>query len=332
MEFVKPEVLEKIEGNISNIKLIVIGDCILDRYFFGEVNRISPEAPVPVFDLKVIQYRLGGAANVAANLRGLGVDVDLVGVVGEDDKGRVLKALAEKQNIGISGIITDATRPTIIKTRLIAQAQQLLRIDREEKKPLDNSAKSCLKEVYLKLLERANGVIVSDYAKGVFLEDEFCNWLITQAIKREKKVFVDPKTPKWKKYTGATVITPNLKEFKEVLAIEGLEDKDFDSASEVLVKKYGLEFLVITLGKEGIYLFHPEEGSVKLPAYAKEVYDVSGAGDTVIASLSAFYLTGISLKEAVELANVSAGIVVGKVGTQPVFWREVKEFIMEKFK
>lgn len=321
--------LNKIEEKLRNTKLLVIGDCILDRYFVGEVSRISPEAPVPIFDLKETYFSLGGAANVAANLRGLNVQVELMGVVGKDEHGKILKNLAKKQEIGIKGILESASRPTTIKTRIIAQSQQLLRIDKEERKPINRNLKKKFQEIYEEILDKVDGVILSDYAKGMFLSESFCAWIIGEARRKGKFLMVDPKSVEWKKYEGATSITPNLKEFKQTAFKENLSQENLKESAEVLVKKYNLDFLVVTLGKDGIFLYHPEEGAFHLPAQAKEVYDVSGAGDTVVASLSAFYAVGLSLKETLELANIAAGIVVGKVGTKPVYWEEIKSFLKE---
>ncbi len=308
------------------MSLLVVGDLILDRYFWGKVERISPEAPVPVFELKEITYSLGGSANVASNLRGLKVNTLLMGVVGEDEKGEILLNLAKEKGIETSGILRDKERPTILKTRVLAQSQQLLRIDKEERKPLSPQIQKAFKKLYAELLERIDGVIISDYAKGMFLNEGFCSWLIQEANRREKFVMVDPKSPNWTKYAGATTITPNLKEFKEVLHWENLREDNFDKVAPYLIEKYQLEFLVVTLGKEGIYLFEPARGGLKFPSQAREVYDVSGAGDTVIASLSAFYGIKLDLETSIALANLCAGIVVGKVGTQPVYLEELESF------
>jgi D-beta-D-heptose 7-phosphate kinase/D-beta-D-heptose 1-phosphate adenosyltransferase len=318
-----------LEERLSKVKILVVGDLILDRYFWGRVERISPEAPVPVFDLKEITYSLGGSANVAANLRGLLVQTFLMGVVGQDEKGDILIRLAEEKGINTRGILKDPQRPTTLKTRVIAQSQQLLRIDKEVRAPLTQESKKALQELYEGLLPEVDGVILSDYAKGMFLLDGFCNWLIEEAKRHKKFIMIDPKSADWKKYQGATTITPNLKEFKEVLHLEKLKEGDFDGASRFLVEKYGLDFLVVTLGKEGIYLFEPEKGGQKFDSQAREVFDVSGAGDTVIASLSAFFGAGFPVEKALSLANICAGIVVGKVGTQPVYLEELKKFLTE---
>lgn len=321
------EILSFLRDRLSQLKILVVGDLILDRYFWGKVERISPEAPVPVFDLKEITYSLGGSANVAGNLRGLKVNVELMGVVGEDEKGEKLRELAQKLGIGTRGIISDPERPTTLKTRIIAQSQHLLRIDKEDRKPLSTKLINLFQRLYEEFLEEVDGVILSDYAKGLFLQESFCSWLIQEAKRRGKFVFIDPKSADWRKYEGATTITPNQREFREVINREGLLVENLDEQATFLLKKYSLDFLVVTLGKEGIYLFHPEKGGIKYPSQAREVYDVSGAGDTVIASLSAFYGLGLSLEEAVQLANLCAGIVVGKIGTQPVYLEELEHFL-----
>lgn len=321
------EILSFLRERLSQLKILVVGDLILDRYFWGKVERISPEAPVPVFELKEITYSLGGSANVAGNLRGLKVNVELMGVVGEDEKGEKLRELAQKLGIGTRGIISDPERPTTLKTRIITQSQHLLRIDKEERKPLSTKLINLFQRLYEEFLEEVDGVILSDYAKGLFLQESFCSWLIQEAKRRGKFVFIDPKSADWRKYEGATTITPNQKEFREVINRERLLVENLDEQATFLLKKYSLDFLVVTLGKEGIYLFHPEKGGIKYPSQAREVYDVSGAGDTVIASLSAFYGLGLSLEEAVQLANLCAGIVVGKIGTQPVYLEELEYFL-----
>ncbi len=315
-----------LEKNLPKLSILVVGDLILDRYFWGTVERISPEAPVPIFNLKKITYSLGGSANVASNLRGLTVKTFLMGIVGEDEEGKILLDLVKEKEIHSEGLFFDSERPTILKTRVIAQSQHLLRIDKEEIKPFSLSLETSFLEFYKKLLNKVDGVILSDYAKGIFLSPVFCRSLIKEAVKKGKFVMVDPKSANWEKYRGATTITPNLKEFKEVLYFENLRKENWDEISQYLIEKYELKFLVVTLGKEGIYFYHPEKGGAKIPSQAQEVYDVSGAGDTVIASLSAFYGIGLPLEEAIALANICAGIVVGKVGTQPVFLEELKNF------
>ncbi len=311
---------------LERLRFLVIGDVMLDRYFWGEVERISPEAPVPVFNLRYVTKSLGGAANVANNLRGLRAQVELAGVLGEDQEAEEFISLLKEKKIGSRGLVREKNRPTTVKTRIIASSQQLLRIDIEDQNPLARQTAELLQKELKGLLKEVDGVILSDYAKGVFLTDGFTNWVITEATRLGRPVVVDPKGLSWERYRGATCITPNLKELKEIAKAEGLFTKEMPTVCEHLCQKYNFSFMLVTLGPEGIYLHHPEIKK-RFPAQAREVYDVSGAGDTVIATLSAFYSAGFPIEEVVELANRAAGIVVGKIGTQPILWEEIAPFL-----
>ncbi len=311
---------------LERLRFLVIGDVMLDRYFWGEVERISPEAPVPVFNLRYVTKSLGGAANVANNLRGLRAQVELAGVLGEDQEAEEFISLLKEKKIGSRGLVREKNRPTTVKTRIIASSQQLLRIDIEDQNPLARQTAELLQKELKGLLKEIDGVILSDYAKGVFLTDGFTNWVITEATRLGRPVVVDPKGLSWERYRGATCITPNLKELKEIAKAEGLFTKEMPTVCEHLCQKYNFSFMLVTLGPEGIYLHHPEIKK-RFPAQAREVYDVSGAGDTVIATLSAFYSAGFPIEEVVELANRAAGIVVGKIGTQPILWEEIAPFL-----
>ncbi len=299
---------------------------MLDRYFWGDVERISPEAPVPVFNLRYVTKTLGGAANVANNLRGLRAQVDLAGVIGNDPEGEEFTALLREKQIGFQGIVKEKKRPTTVKTRIIASSQQLLRIDAENCSPLSKDTAELLKIRLKELLTHTNGVILSDYAKGLFLTDGLSNWLIKEARQQNLPIMVDPKGLSWERYKGATCVTPNLKELKEIAKAEGLFTREMPTVCEHLCQKYQFSFMLVTMGAEGIYLHHPEIKK-KFPAEAREVYDVSGAGDTVIATVSAFYTAGFPLEKVLSLANKAAGIVVGKVGTQPILWEEIAEYV-----
>lgn len=311
---------------LERLRFLVVGDVMLDRYFWGEVERISPEAPVPVFNLRYVTKSLGGAANVANNLRGLRAQVELAGVLGEDQEAEEFISLLKEKKIGSRGLVREKNRPTTVKTRIIASSQQLLRIDIEDQNPLARQTAELLQKELKGLLKEVDGVILSDYAKGVFLTDGFTNWVITEATRLGRPVVVDPKGLSWERYRGATCITPNLKELKEIAKAEGLFTKEMPTVCEHLCQKYNFSFMLVTLGPEGIYLHHPEIKK-RFPAQAREVYDVSGAGDTVIATLSAFYSAGFPIEEVVELANRAAGIVVGKIGTQPILWEEIAPFL-----
>ncbi len=299
--------------NYRKLKLAVVGDIILDRYVFGYVERISPEAPVPVVEVKEENFRLGGAANVADNLASLGVSVSLIGVLGQDYGMHIIKGLLKER--GIEDLtVKDPNRPTTEKSRVIALSQQLLRIDREDRRTISEQS---LKEI-LEILEKSfDAIIVSDYAKGVI-----CESLMNRI--REKKVFfsVDPRPVNMKLYAGANLMTPNEKE-----AFHMVNENDIERVGFFLKKHLNLESLAITLGPKGIAFFRDD---VKyFPARARQVYDVTGAGDTVVAILTATYLAGYSWDIACELANVCAGIVVGKLGTATVTLEEVVDYLEE---
>ncbi len=321
--------ISELRERLSGLSVLVVGDLMLDQYFWGEVRRISPEAPVPVFELQEISHALGGAANVAANLRGLGVKTELCGLVGRDREGEVFRRLAEEAGLGLSALVEDPDRPTTVKTRVIARAQHLLRIDTEKTAPPSTGIKETLKARIEELLPGIQALILSDYAKGVLVSPAFCAWLVEEARRRRIPVFVDPKGLQWEKYTGATCITPNRREFNEILKVLGLPEEDLALGARSLSERYDLTFMVVTLGAEGMFLYHPEEGNWHFPARAKEVYDVSGAGDTAIAALTAFYTAGLPLKEVVAYANLCAGVVVGKMGTKPILWEEFEKALKE---
>jgi len=290
---------------LKDIRILVVGDVILDRYLKGSVERISPEAPVPIVQVEEEELRLGGAGNVANNLVSLGVKTYITGVIGEDRSGeQLLELLKEK---GIESRLFKDDRPTTEKTRVVSMSQQLLRIDREDRRRVGGSALKHIREVILE--DGYDGVIVSDYAKGVVTHK------VIEAIKdRELFYSIDPRPVNKQLYTGANLITPNEKELRAMT--DPLGEENVETLGKVLKKELELETLVVTRGAKGMTLFTDEVRS--FPARAREVYDVTGAGDTVIASLTAFHLAGATWEEACELANVCAGIVVGEFGTASV--------------
>jgi len=296
---------EKLFEDLKGLKIAVVGDLILDKYLFGKVERISPEAPVPIFEIEGEEYRAGGAANVALNLKALGVgEVALFGRVGRDPEGLTLKNLLEKKEISCRFAVSEEI-PTTRKTRLIAKAQQLIRIDREKRVPLKEREVLYL----LKELESFNpdAVVVSDYAKGVVVER------LAEGIRKlEKPTFVDPRPQNAPLYRGFKCVTPNLKEFEEMkklLRVEG----DFKSSSLRLKEILNLDKLVVTLSERGIALV--DRGVEIFPSTAREVFDVTGAGDTVVATLAAVVTLTDDWRLACRLANIAAGVVVGKLGT-----------------
>ncbi|TCJ15450.1 D-glycero-beta-D-manno-heptose-7-phosphate kinase [Parasulfuritortus cantonensis] len=306
-------------------RALVVGDLILDRYLWGEVERISPEAPVPVVRLGRETVRLGGAGNVAANLAGLGLRVDLYGHVGEDFDGRALATELAAAGIAADGLLR-GPRPTISKTRVIGSHQQMIRLDREETGAFPAVEQARLLDAVRAALaaDVPDVVILSDYAKGC-LPAEVCQAVIAMARGAGVPVLVDPKGSDYRKYRGATGLTPNKREAAEATGVSVRDTEALLAGVAGLVRDLGLDFVALTRGEEGLSLVRAGS-QVHLPARARQVFDVSGAGDTVIASLAAGLAAGLGLEEAGVLANLAAGIVVGKVGTVPVeAWELARE-------
>jgi D-beta-D-heptose 7-phosphate kinase/D-beta-D-heptose 1-phosphate adenosyltransferase len=301
-------------GNLEQHAL-VIGDVMLDRYLIGDVSRISPEAPVPVVHLKSQHDRAGGAANVAANLALLGIKTHIIGCVGNDGEATILVDLIAKTGIDHSGIIHSNQRPTIAKTRILSGHQQMMRLDQENNSAFTVAENAQLSEVISQQLSLKPAVVIlSDYAKGL-LSSEVCQQLISQCNALKIPVLVDPKGHDYSKYSHATALTPNKKEAAEACNTT-THDPDLINKAAALKDKLDLQFFVVTRGDEGISLI--DQHAHLLPATAKQVFDVSGAGDTVIATLAAGLMHELSPLESLQLANVAAGVVVGKVGTVPI--------------
>lgn len=300
---------------------LVIGDLMLDRYLIGDVERISPEAPVPVVLLQHENERAGGAANVAANLSRLGIRTTMVGIVGDDADGRALQDILQELGID-SAIVTSRQRPTITKTRILGGHQQMMRLDRESRQAFtDEEASALMRQVLQAIAGKPAVIILSDYAKGV-LSAELCQTVIAQARSFGIPVLVDPKGRDYSKYRGATGLTPNKKEISEVCGVDTSHIDTLLQTAAELKNELSLDFLAVTRGEEGISLLREAE-PLHFPAQAKQVFDVSGAGDTVIATLAAGLAHGLNHRQAFELANIAAGIVVGKVGTVPVSREEL---------
>lgn len=292
------------------VKLLVIGDVMLDRYHWGRVNRISPEAPVPVVDLIETSTAAGGAANVAANVTGLGAEAVLIGITGEDAESDVLVEALSIAGLGTDGIIRLADRPTTVKTRVVAHGQHIVRIDSERKSPIPSSAEDVLMAMFDRLVPAAGAVIVSDYAKGL-LTPRLLSHLIMNCRETGRPVIVDPKGKDFSKYAGATIITPNGNE-----AIEASQPGlGFDAIGPALLQSHGLEAVLITQGEAGMSLYRSDGRVDRFSARARQVFDVTGAGDTVVASLATALAADRGLTEAVGFANLAAGIVVEHVGT-----------------
>lgn len=294
---------------------LVIGDLMLDRYLMGEVSRISPEAPVPVVLVKSQNDRVGGAANVAANLSLLGIKTHIVGYVGHDSEATTLLNLMSQAHIDTTNVLRSNQRPTIAKTRILGGHQQMMRLDQENNTAFtDIETEQLLNTIKQQLALKPAIVILSDYAKGL-LSTAVCQQIITQCNASGTPVLVDPKGHDYTKYSHATALTPNKKETAEA-CVTSIHDPDLMHKAATLKNSLNLQFLVVTRGDEGISLI--DEQPHLLPATAKQVFDVSGAGDTVIATLAAGLINMLTPLEALKLANVAAGVVVGKVGTVPI--------------
>ncbi|WP_036307449.1 D-glycero-beta-D-manno-heptose-7-phosphate kinase [Methylophilus sp. 5] len=294
---------------------LVIGDVMLDRYLMGEVNRISPEAPVPVVLIKSEQQRAGGAANVAANLALLGITTRMIGLIGADNEGQLLMAAMQACGIDTSAMIHTATRPTIAKTRILGGHQQMMRLDQEITTELSSIESSTVTEaINAALAQQPALVILSDYAKGL-LTEPVCQHVIEYCRSKQIPVLVDPKGRNYDKYRGATALTPNKKETAEACDTQ-VNDATLIDKATALKSRLSLDFLAVTRGEEGITLI--ADRTDHLSATAKQVFDVSGAGDTVIATLAAGLMHGLSPLDSLSLANIAAGVVVGKVGTVPI--------------
>ena len=308
---------EKLVRQLKRARVLVVGDVMLDRYWFGDVSRISPEAPVPVVKISRSEERLGGAANVALNVAALGARVTLLSVVGGDETGRRLRALLPREKI-TARLHRDRTVDTTLKLRVIGRQQQLLRVDFETT-PGHEVLRSKLAD-YAKLVAGCDAVILSDYGKGGLAH---ITRMISLARRHGKLVLVDPKGGDFSRYRGATVITPNRAEFRAV-AGEWNSEREFTDKAQRLRRELKVDALLVTRSEEGMTLFG-RSGRVHVPAQAREVYDVSGAGDTVIATLAVMLAGGSDLGDAVRIANRAAGIVVGKFGTAVVRPEELFE-------
>jgi D-beta-D-heptose 7-phosphate kinase/D-beta-D-heptose 1-phosphate adenosyltransferase len=307
--------------DFSSVNILVLGDMMLDEYVWGKVDRISPEAPVPVVKVNEITYRLGGAGNVSANLAGLGCTVCVMGVVGKDTFGTQIGQLLDENNISDKSMVVDAL-PTTLKTRIMGVGQQLLRIDREDTKKFQPGYHDGLWQILKENLSKIQAVILSDYGKGV-LAPALVKKCIDYCHKKHIPVFVDPKTDSWDKYRGVTCMTPNEKELAIICRKLSGDDHSLLTNGKNARKAFDTKYLLVTRGAKGMSLF-PENGRAEsIPSRAKEIFDVSGAGDTVIAVLTAAFCTGCTMSRAMSLANTAAQVAVSRIGTYPVTREEL---------
>jgi len=300
-------------NRFKNTGILVIGDLMVDRYVWGKVKRISPEAPVPVVEVSDENILPGGASNVANNLISLGGRVFMAGIIGNDNMGKRLLKELEGKGINIDGIIVSNDRPTTIKTRIIAHNQQVVRFDREVTSEINRSALASMLSYVKRCLPEIKGIIISDYCKGVITKILIKKLL--EMIDLERFIAVDPKVGHFDYYKGVSLITPNIMEASFGSGIEITNEKSLVLAGRKLIEKLGCRAVLITRGEEGMTLFEKNGKVTHIPTFAKEVYDVTGAGDTVIATFTLTHCAGASLRDAAIYANHAAGIVVGEVGT-----------------
>lgn len=311
--------------DFNNSKILIVGDIMLDRYFFGGVSRISPEAPVPIVNVQKSKYLLGGAGNVAMNVAELEATATLVGFVGEDSTANLVKDLLKANNIN-DGTVVIYDRPTIEKTRIVGDHQQLLRLDFENTSKVEPKYEDAIISMVKSYIDKIDVVVLSDYAKGVCSE-RVCREVVLIANSHNKKVLVDPKGHKWDKYTGAYLITPNLKEaieFNGGVSIPNIDEEVSAVGFDLRVRAKS-DNLLITRSERGMSLFGSDGKATHIHTTAQEVFDVSGAGDTVVSTIAACLANGFELTLAVEIANRAAGIVVGKLGTVPITIRELRK-------
>ncbi len=317
--------LEIIDG-FSKSKVLVVGDIMVDQFIWGKVSRISPEAPVPVVRVTSENLLLGGCANVLNNIYSIGGQVAVAGIIGTDEMGKWLSGELAKLKIDRNGIVVEKKRPTSVKTRIIAHNQQVVRFDREDKGPIKPGSIRKIIDYIDSVKGDLGAIVVSDYNKGVVFER------LVEGIRgvisgRNITLCIDPKQNNFSLYSGCDLITPNQQEAERALGVEFSGDDDVIEGGRELLRRFGFRALLITRGEEGMILFENNGDIVRIPAVAKEVFDVTGAGDTVIGIFALSVAAGATFKEAAVLANHAAGIVVGKIGTAKVSQEELKKVV-----
>jgi len=320
---------QQILDNFAGRRIIVLGDLMLDEFIWGEVRRISPEAPVPVVEVRRETWNLGGAGNVVSNLLELGAKAFPVGIVGDDQAAALMRDRFVERGAEVGGIVTDASRPTTRKTRIVAHSQQMVRADREDRSPINADVEDALIAAFDDLLAEAVAVIISDYDKGV-LTPRILRHAIETAQSRRKIVCLDPKIKNFPVYAGVDVITPNAHEAERASGIEITGDASLARAAHRIREMLGCGNVLITRGEHGVSLLDRAGTMTHIPAVAREVYDVTGAGDTVIATLTLALAAGAELDEASILANHAAGVVVGKIGTATVSCAELSAALQDR--
>ncbi len=316
----------EIINSFPRAKVLVVGDIMVDHFIWGNVSRISPEAPVPVVEVQSDNFMLGGCANVLNNIFSLGGKVNVTGVIGNDDMGERLLGEFRKKRIDTDGIIIEANRPTTLKTRIVAHSQQVVRFDRENRRPINSGSVKKIITYIKKMIDEPGAMVISDYNKGVVTKT-LMDGVREVITGKDITVCVDPKQNDFSLYRGFDIITPNHHEAGRAAGLEIVEGRDIVRIGRMLLDKFNFQALLITRGEEGMNLFERDDKPTHtaFPAEAREVFDVTGAGDTVIGVLALCVASGATFKEAAALANYAAGLVVGKVGTATISCDELRE-------
>jgi len=309
--------LDELKKSFDGKRIAVVGDMMLDGYYWGDVKRISPEAPVPVLEVEEEFFRFGGAANVAYNILTLGGIPVPVGVIGNDTYGNIFSSLIKEKKFEDKGIIIDSERPTTTKTRIIADNQHIVRIDKESKAYISSKIEEKISIFLASTIDSLDGIILQDYNKGI-LTPSLITKIISLANKKNILITVDPKFDNFFEYKNVTVFKPNRKETETVLGTRIKDDKDISSAGRNLLHKLNSKYVLLTLGEGGIAVFEKGDKERRMPTKARKVADVSGAGDTVISTLTIGLAAGADIYEACYLANYAAGVVCGEVGIVPI--------------
>ena len=316
------ELIEAVKG----AKIAVVGDLMLDHYLWGSVGRVSPEAPVPIVDIEKESHRLGGAANVGNNIEELGGIPLLIGVIGDDNSGKLLLERMKDKNFDTEGIIIDKTRPTSVKTRIIAHGQHVVRTDRELRNDINEKTCEEIISIFKKKIGEVDGIILQDYNKGV-LSKELIKEIIHETKKWQRIIAVDPKFNNFFEFKDVYIIKPNIKEAEATLGFKIDGEERLKIAGNLIKQRLNCKNVLITRGEKGMSLFTDKGKYVNVETRAREVHDVSGAGDTVISTLTLILVAGGDVLEAATIANYAAGVVCGEVGISPI----KKEKLVESF-
>jgi len=316
------ERLKKVISRFDSAKILIIGDLILDEFVWGDVSRISPEAPVPVVWVKSESFMPGGAANVANNIASLSGRVYMAGVVGNDERAGILKEGLRGKGVNIDGVVTDDSRPTTLKTRVVAHHQQVVRIDREKVEQVSSDVLDKIIAYVRDIIDDMDAIIIEDYGKGV-ISARLLKEILAAAKKKKKIITVDPKEEHFLYYKGVTAITPNHHEAAQAAGIKAGDKDSVLKIGKTLLKKLDCQGVLITLGENGMQLFEKTGAITHIPTVAQEVFDVSGAGDTVISVFTLALALGMNMKDAAYISNIAAGIVVGKVGIAVITQEEL---------